>query len=243
MIQYDKEKNREYQKKYREKNKEKIKEYAKKYNKTKKYKEYQKEYQKEYNKNNKEKLKEYKKENKEKIKEYQKTYQKEYYEENKEKVKKDQKKYHKTEKYKEYQKKYGKTEKKKKYLKKHKKEYYNNILKNDPLFKLEHNIRTRIQTGIKHNLKITKKSNHTKELLGCSWTECRTHLEKQFKDNMSWENYGRYWHIDHIIPVNFFHLEDSTEQYLAFHYGNLQPLTKEDNMGKHDTVPKENFRY
>jgi hypothetical protein len=73
--------------------------------------------------------------------------------------------------------------------------------------------------------------------------EVRNHLEKQFKEGMNWENQGTVWHIDHIIPISFFHLEDPTEQYLAFHYGNLQPLFKEENQSKSDKILNENFRY
>jgi len=30
--------------------------------------------------------------------------------------------------------------------------------------------------------------------------QLKEHLEKQFDENMSWDNYGSYWHIDHIYP-------------------------------------------
>jgi len=207
-------------------------EYKKKHEKTEEYKECQRIRGKKYRKENKEKIKEYqkiyRKENKEKFKDYHKEYNKEYYDKNLEKLRKTSKSNYK---------------KNKNKINKRNLKYTVNRLKEDPFFRFTYSIRSRIRIGIKDNRIQTKKSNHTKELLCCSFDEARAHLEKQFRDNMSWENYGKYWHIDHIIPVSFFNLEDSTEQYLAFHYGNLQPLTKEENYYKHDTIPNENFKY
>tara|TARA_R110000751_G_scaffold131998_3_gene234420 strand:- start:438 stop:656 length:219 start_codon:yes stop_codon:yes gene_type:complete len=67
------------------------------------------------------------------------------------------------------------------------------------------------------------------------------HLEDQFQDGMSWENYGRPngdylegWHIDHIKPCALFNLEDASQQKECFHYTNLQPLWAEDNLSKGD---------
>ena len=41
---------------------------------------------------------------------------------------------------------------------------------------------------------------------------------------MTWENYGKYWHIDHIVPCYYFDLLKEEEQKRCFHYTNLQPL-------------------
>ena len=49
---------------------------------------------------------------------------------------------------------------------------------------------------------------------------------------MSWDNYGSYWHIDHIRPCASFNLQNEEEQQICFHYSNLQPLTAKDNIIK-----------
>ena len=69
--------------------------------------------------------------------------------------------------------------------------------------------------------------------LGCSLDELRDHLERQFQDGMTWENWGRQgWHIDHIKPLLHFDLEDEAQLRLACHYTNLQPLWWRDNIVK-----------
>lgn len=47
---------------------------------------------------------------------------------------------------------------------------------------------------------------------------------------MSWNNYGIYWHIDHIIPLAS--AKNIEELYKLNHYTNLQPLEAKENMRK-----------
>lgn len=59
---------------------------------------------------------------------------------------------------------------------------------------------------------------------------------------MSWENYGKgklNWQIDHIIPINYFNLENLLDQQLCYHYTNLQPLWWKDNNQKSDKILPE----
>ena len=44
------------------------------------------------------------------------------------------------------------------------------------------------------------------------------------------QNHGTYWHLDHVIPVSFFDLNDPDELYLCFHYLNYMPITANDNL-------------
>jgi len=50
---------------------------------------------------------------------------------------------------------------------------------------------------------------------------------------MSWSNYGK-WHIDHIIPLDFFKVSDPGDPKFKAAWGleNLQPLWAVDNMKK-----------
>lgn len=81
-----------------------------------------------------------------------------------------------------------------------------------------------------------EKSRSTTEYIGCSWEELRSHLESQFKEGMTWDNYGLYgWHIDHIIPLAS---AESIEDLIPLlHFTNLQPLWAIENMKKGAKMP------
>jgi len=128
-----------------------------------------------------------------------------------------------------------KKEKRKEYYKKYyknvDKEKINNRIKNkrkkDPLFKLSGNIRNLIMISIR-KMGYSKNSK-TKKILGCSYEEFKIHLESQFKEGMSWENYGK-WHLDHKIPISWAKNED--EIYELNKFTNFQPLWAEENIKK-----------
>lgn len=105
--------------------------------------------------------------------------------------------------------------------------------KTDPNFRL----RKCLSNRIRHALKGVSKSKRTVELLGCSVTALRRHLEAQFRPEMTWENYGSVWHVDHIRPCASFDLTDLEQQKLCFHWTNLQPLFAVENIKKGDRVP------
>lgn len=65
------------------------------------------------------------------------------------------------------------------------------------------------------------------QLFGCSLPTLRRHMEKQFKKGMTWENRGRVWHVDHIVPIA--HFEDKVA---ANHFSNLRPLFVKHNLQK-----------
>jgi hypothetical protein len=60
------------------------------------------------------------------------------------------------------------------------------------------------------------------------------HLEKQFDENMSWDNYGSYWHIDHIKPKSLFVFESIEDEQFKECWGlnNLRPLEAKENIRK-----------
>ncbi len=110
------------------------------------------------------------------------------------------------------------------------KKWRNKAYKTDIKFRILCVLRTRMSIAMKNK----KKSNRTMDLVGTSMNGLRNHLESQFKDGMSWENYGKFgWHIDHIRPCASFDLSDPEQQKQCFHYTNLQPLWAHENLTKH----------
>ena len=101
----------------------------------------------------------------------------------------------------------------------------------DPNFRLLRILGARVLAALKGK----NKSARTVKLIGISVDGCRQHIEAQFVEGMSWENYAE-WHVDHIVPCASFDLSDDQEQRLCFHYTNLEPLWGPDNMGKGATI-------
>jgi len=53
---------------------------------------------------------------------------------------------------------------------------------------------------------------------------------------MTWENYGKYWHMDHRRPISSFNLLDDNDVTACFHYTNLQPLLAIENLKKNNKI-------
>lgn len=99
----------------------------------------------------------------------------------------------------------------------------------DPMFRLSRNLRSRLYSAIKNNYK----SGSAIQDLGCSIEELKVHLEGQFTQTMTWDNYGpKGWHVDHIRPLCSFDLSDLNQLKQACNYANLRPLWWSDNLSK-----------
>ena len=108
-----------------------------------------------------------------------------------------------------------------KYLQKSR-EYNKEKRKSDPFWRLSRNMSKAIWECLKNGkqqLKWLKFVNYSLE-----------DLESKFKPKMTWENYGSYWHIDHIRPLSWFNLETEFEK--AWDLNNLQPLEASKNYSK-----------
>lgn len=64
--------------------------------------------------------------------------------------------------------------------------------------------------------------------------DLKEHLEKQFDENMTWENYGSYWHIDHIYPHSKLPYDSIKHPNFqkAWALSNLRPLEAKENQSK-----------
>jgi len=103
--------------------------------------------------------------------------------------------------------------------------------------KIGSNLRSRIWRVIKRLNPEGNKYFKFYELTGCTIDYLVFHLESQFKDGMSWDNYGLFgWHIDHIKPCSYFDLNDPSEQKKCFNYTNLQPLWARENISKSNKI-------
>ncbi len=151
-----------------------------------------------------------------------------------ESAKKALKKYRETGKYIETKKKYEKSEAgkvtKKKYQTSEKgrawqKSWQKNRRHNDPVYKLQCNLRSGFGNWIKGHTKTCR----TEQYVGCTYKELLDHLESQFEEGMTWENHGE-WQIDHFKAQSRFDPTDEEEKFKCWHYTNLQPMWSSENI-------------
>lgn len=94
-------------------------------------------------------------------------------------------------------------------------------------------IRDRLRSRI---IDCIQKNKHTEDYLGTNIEVIRNWLEYNFDDDMSWENFGSYWHIDHTLPVSLFDMTNDIDVYTCFNWMNLMPLEKYKNISKNNKI-------
>ncbi len=112
-----------------------------------------------------------------------------------------------------------------------------------PQERIGRNLRSRVNSYVKHR---TIRNTYL-ILLGCTkkflfkWFEYNFKIDEHL--GMNWDNYGNYWHIDHVTPCSAFDLKDKEQQQICFHWTNLCPVPGEYNLSKSAQIrPIDNIR-
>jgi hypothetical protein len=126
-------------------------------------------------------------------------------------------------------------EKNKEKIREIKRNYEKTRKSNDPIYKLVANFRTAIWTTLKENN--MNKYGHYFEILKYTPEQLSNHLENQFTDGMTWENYGE-WHVDHKLPITSFDFKEiGDEEFLkCWSLDNLQPMWAQENIRKSNRI-------
>jgi hypothetical protein len=103
----------------------------------------------------------------------------------------------------------------------------------DPTSKLSF----RTHTSICNSLAGRKHGKKWEDIVGYTVEDLKKHLEKQFTEGMSWNNYGK-WHLDHIIPLSVFNYSSPCDFDFkrCWSLRNLQPLWGFDNLRKNNKL-------
>ena len=94
-------------------------------------------------------------------------------------------------------------------------------------FKARNNLGTKIRRVITREWLSSK----IEKILGCNAKRFKRHLESQFTEGMSFDNYGE-WQIDHILPVIRFDMTNKEEVKICWHYSNMRPMWSMANLSK-----------
>ncbi len=97
-------------------------------------------------------------------------------------------------------------------------------------------VRSGMKTENKQEIRIFE------ELVGCSQKDFIEYMEGQFKEGMTWDNYGNGgWTIDHIYPVSRFNLLERDDIFTCYHYRNMRPMWDKENFRKGNKYPEDYF--
>lgn len=127
----------------------------------------------------------------------------------------------------------------KEHIKKKNKEYLP-IKKQKMKEKRKNDIGFRLQENIKNHINRLFKSQDinkpTRKIIGIETKYFIKWFEFQFSNNETWDNYGKYWHADHIIPQSLFDCKNEEDMKICFHWTNYQPLSGKENMSKKNKI-------
>jgi hypothetical protein len=98
-----------------------------------------------------------------------------------------------------------------------------------PMSRIYENIRKRLRD-------VLRGKRAARAVVGCTKRELEIYLQSQFTKEMHWNNYGTYWHVDHIVPVSHFDLTNPEHCKLVHHYTNLRPMEAVANMRRGNRI-------
>ena len=106
--------------------------------------------------------------------------------------------------------------------------------KTDLNFKLASYMRNRLYKAyISQNL---KKTNKTIDLVGCSLEFFKKWILHQLSGEMTEENYGKIWCLDHCFPLSKTNLSDQNEVNKSTNWINLRPMYCSENISKGNKI-------
>lgn len=113
---------------------------------------------------------------------------------------------------------------------------YQSFLRQNPKWRITKNI----SRGISKSIACGKNGMHWEAIVGYNASTLIAYLENLFCEGMTWDNYGKAWHIDHIIPISAFNFSSTSDIDFkrCWSLKNLRPLWAVDNLRKGDLLEK-----
>tara|TARA_R110002020_G_scaffold394377_1_gene604423 strand:- start:3 stop:860 length:858 start_codon:yes stop_codon:yes gene_type:complete len=109
---------------------------------------------------------------------------------------------------------------------------YKQEKRKDPKYRLRASVSLQMNTALKKQGKMKQWAAFEKT--GYTPQQLAEHVEAQFDDKMTWDNYGTYWQLDHIVPQCVLQYDSMDHPNFAKCWAleNLQPLRREENTSK-----------
>ena len=101
----------------------------------------------------------------------------------------------------------------------------------DSNYKLAHNIRAVTRQAFK-----SQNVKKTNDLIGCSQTFLRKWIIHQLYGDMTLDNYGTIWCLDHCYPLSKTNLSNERDMYKSTNWINIRPMYFSENSSKGDKI-------
>jgi hypothetical protein len=105
--------------------------------------------------------------------------------------------------------------------------------RSDPAYRLRNNVSALVYDALVIKQGKTK-GGSTFAHMEYTPAQLKEHLESQFDAHMSWENYGTYWQLDHVIPQAALIYDSLSHPNFkkCWKLDNLRPLERTENLRK-----------
>lgn len=101
-------------------------------------------------------------------------------------------------------------------------EQYNKRYREDTCFRVHSLLRRQV-------LNCIKKIKTTEDYVGTKYENVAKWLEYNFTEEMTWENHGTIWDVDHVVPISKWDLTKDEHIDMCFNWKNLSPLESPKN--------------
>jgi hypothetical protein len=122
-------------------------------------------------------------------------------------------------------------------------DYYRNKRDSDPCWRIRKNVSCAVYGALAER-RTSKDGQSTFDHLPYTTQQLKEHIESQFEDWMTWDNWGtiggdeKSWNIDHIYPHSKFQYESLEDEAfkMCWSLNNLRPLEASENVSKKDSI-------
>jgi hypothetical protein len=101
---------------------------------------------------------------------------------------------------------------------------------------MKYNEKKRYQIAMRRLYSSKTPSKQIINLIGCDKESFVEHINKYLLDGMTFENFGKVWGLDHIVPVDLFNFDDLNDLKLCYNFLNIMPMFNDDNRLKGASV-------
>ena len=101
---------------------------------------------------------------------------------------------------------------------------------------MKYNDKKKYQIAMRRLYATNSPSKEIVNLIGIDKNGFINHINKHLLDDMTIDNFGKVWSLDHIVPVDLFDFNNLNDLKLCYNFINIMPMFGNDNRLKGASV-------